>query len=250
VTHHEVTLEGLRAAMAGRASADGLDRLPAAFATAHRAHLGQRRKSGDPYITHPLAVAAIVAAWDQPADVVLAALLHDVPDGGGDPQGLLADLTPLVGRATTDVLRATWSATHEELRTGLAHPDGSPPTTRRSAAVVMLADRLHNSRTWEHVPLPAARRKAAETLDVVVPLARRLGLSHVATELSARSHAVLGDGHRIVRPAVALVPRKDRTRYAMEWAADLAHTPPGAARYRLAAGLLWSALRMRASSLR
>ena len=244
------TLEGLRDTMAAHASADGLDRLGAAFAVAHRAHLGQRRKSGEEYITHPLAVATIVASWNQPADVVLAALLHDVPDGGGEAEAILADLAPLVGTGTTDVLRRTWSATHEELRSGLVHPDGSPSRVVRHSALVLLADRLHNARTWEFVPLPTVRLKATHTLDVVAPMARRLGLPQVATELSARSSAVLGEGWRVVRPAVALVPARDRTRYALEWAADLACTEPGAARYRLAAGLLWSALRMRLSSRR
>ena len=245
MTGHGVTLDDLRAVMARHASADGLDRLPFAFAVAHRAHLGQLRKSGDPYITHPLAVAVIVAGWDQPADTVLAALLHDVPDGGAPPAQLLRDLSALVGHDAADVLQAIWSATSEELRTGLAHPGRSRPDVVRSAAVVSLADRLHNSRTWEHLPLPAVRRKAVQTLDVVVPMARRLGLPQVAYELSARSTAALGRTDRLVRPAVALVPARDRTRFALEWAADLAHTEPGAARVRLAAGLLWSALQMR-----
>ena len=155
-----------------------------AFEVAERAHKGQLRKSGDPYITHPVAVAEILLDFGLDANSIAAALLHDtVEDTSYSQESLRKDFGPEVASlvdGVTKLDRLTYGATAEA------------ETVRKMVVamakdirvlVIKLADRLHNARTWQYVEPESAERKARETLDIYAPLAHRLGMNAVKWEL-------------------------------------------------------------------
>ncbi len=163
-----------------------------AYQVAERAHEGQTRKSGEPYITHPLAVAQILADLGIGAKTIAAALLHDtVEDTGysldelrrdfGDEIAMLVD-----GVTKLDKLKYGDSAQSETVRKMIV-----AMSKDIRVLIVKLADRLHNARTWGFVESSSAQRKAQETLDIYAPLAHRLGIQTIKWELEDLSFAVL-----------------------------------------------------------
>lgn len=163
-----------------------------AFVAADLAHTGQLRKSGEPYITHPLAVAKILAELGIGATTIAAALLHDtVEDTDYNLEVLRADFGDEVAMLVDGVTKL------DKVKFG----DAAQAETVRKMVVAMskdirvlvikLADRLHNARTWGFVPEESARRKAQETLEIYAPLAHRLGISAIKWELEDISFSVL-----------------------------------------------------------
>jgi GTP pyrophosphokinase len=183
----------LRTVRATHPKAD-LSVLERAFEVAARAHAGQKRKSGDPYITHPVAVSAILAELGMTAPTLAAALLHDTVE----------DTT-----YTLDQLRQDFGAEIAMLVDGVTkldkvvYGDAAQAETVRKMVVAMardirvlvikLADRLHNARTWRYgdVPQSSAERKARETVEIYAPLAHRLGMNTIKWELEDLSFATL-----------------------------------------------------------
>ena len=155
-----------------------------AFEVAERAHRGQLRKSGDPYITHPVAVAEILLDFGLDANSIAAALLHDtVEDTSYSQESLRKDFGPEVASLVDGVTKL------DRLTYG---PTAEAETVRKMVVamakdirvlVIKLADRLHNARTWQYVEPESAERKARETLDIYAPLAHRLGMNAVKWEL-------------------------------------------------------------------
>ena len=155
-----------------------------AFEVADRAHKGQLRKSGDPYITHPVAVAEILLDFGLDANSIAAALLHDTVEDTSYSQELLRkDFGPEVASLVDGVTKL------DRLTYG---PTAEAETVRKMVVamakdirvlVIKLADRLHNARTWQYVEAESAERKARETLDIYAPLAHRLGMNAVKWEL-------------------------------------------------------------------
>ena len=163
-----------------------------AYKTAEHHHTGQLRKSGEEYITHPLAVARILADLGSGPSTIAAALLHDtVEDTGYSISQLEADFGSEVGLLVDGVTKL------DKIKFG----DSAQAETMRKMVVAMskdvrvlvikLADRLHNARTWGFVPAESAKRKAQETLEIYAPLAHRLGISTIKSELEDISFAVL-----------------------------------------------------------
>ena len=163
-----------------------------AFQVAKEAHTGQLRKSGEEYITHPVAVAAILAEFGLNEAVVIAALLHDTVEDTsysltqlrkdfGDEIALLVD-----GVTKLDKLTYGPTAEAETVRKMIV-------AMSRDIRVLLikLADRLHNARTWKYVSQESAERKARETLDIYAPLAHRLGMNAIKWELEDLSFEVL-----------------------------------------------------------
>ena len=159
---------------------------------ADQAHSGQTRQSGEPYITHPLAVAQILADLGLGPKAIAAALLHDtVEDTGyaldtlkaefGDEVAMLVD-----GVTKLDKVKYGESAQAETVRKMIV-------AMSRDIRVLLikLADRLHNARTWGFVPPEKAQKKATETLEIYAPLAHRLGIQTIKSELEDLSFAVL-----------------------------------------------------------
>ncbi|MDY7578404.1 bifunctional (p)ppGpp synthetase/guanosine-3',5'-bis(diphosphate) 3'-pyrophosphohydrolase [Herbaspirillum sp. RTI4] len=149
-------------------------------------HLGQMRKSGEPYISHPLAVAEICADWKLDAQAMMAALLHDViEDQGVTKEELIerfgAPVAALVdGLSKLDKIefQSQIEAQAENFRKMLL-------AMARDVRVILvkLADRLHNMRTLGSMPPDKKRRIASETMEVYVPIAHRLGLNNIYREL-------------------------------------------------------------------
>ncbi|MEJ3405931.1 bifunctional (p)ppGpp synthetase/guanosine-3',5'-bis(diphosphate) 3'-pyrophosphohydrolase [Rathayibacter sp. YIM 133350] len=163
-----------------------------AYATAERAHSGQIRRSGEPYITHPVAVAQILADLGIGAKTVAAALLHDtVEDTEYTLEQVQADFGDEIAMLVDGVTKL------DKVKYG----DSTQAETVRKMIVAMskdirvliikLADRLHNARTWGFVPAASAARKATETLEIYAPLAHRLGIQTIKWELEDLSFAVL-----------------------------------------------------------
>ncbi|WP_298036307.1 RelA/SpoT family protein [uncultured Microbacterium sp.] len=163
-----------------------------AYAVAKEKHEGQKRQSGEPYITHPLAVAQILAEMGLGPRAVAAALLHDtVEDTGyalseltdtfGDEVAMLVD-----GVTKLDKVKYGESAQAETVRKMIV-----AMSKDIRVLLIKLADRLHNARTWGFVPPEKAERKARETLEIYAPLANRLGIQTVKSELEDLSFAVL-----------------------------------------------------------
>ena len=163
-----------------------------AFVAAELAHREQLRKSGEPYITHPLAVTQILAELGIGPITLAAALLHDtVEDTDYSLAQLEKDFGPEVAMLVDGVTKL------DKVKFG----DHAQAETVRKMVVAMskdirvlvikLADRLHNARTWGFVPPEQARRKAQETLEIYAPLAHRLGISTIKWELEDISFSVL-----------------------------------------------------------
>jgi guanosine-3',5'-bis(diphosphate) 3'-pyrophosphohydrolase len=163
-----------------------------AFLRAEEAHEGQLRKSGAPYITHPVAVAEILADLGLDPNTIAAALLHDTVEDTPYSAELLRkefgeEIANLVD-GVTKLDRLTYGPTAEA------------ETVRKMVVamakdirvlVIKLADRLHNARTWQYVSPESSARKARETLDIYAPLAHRLGMNAVKWELEDLSFKFL-----------------------------------------------------------
>ncbi|MFB9322627.1 RelA/SpoT family protein [Cryptosporangium minutisporangium] len=158
--------------------------LQKAYDVAEQFHRGQLRKSGDPYITHPLAVATILAELGMDTTTLVAALLHDtVEDTGYTLEQLHADFGGEVahlvdGVTKLDKVKFGDAAEAETIRKMVVAMARDP-----RVLVIKLADRLHNMRTLRFLPRPKQEKKARETLDVLAPLAHRLGMNTVKWEL-------------------------------------------------------------------
>lgn len=163
-----------------------------AFIAAEMAHRGQLRKSGDPYITHPVAVAEILVEFGLDPATIAAALLHDtVEDTGYTSEALRRDFGDEVANLVEGVTKL------DRLTYG---PTAEAETVRKMVVamakdirvlVIKLADRLHNARTWQYVDAESSARKARETLDIYAPLAHRLGMNAVKWELEDLSFKYL-----------------------------------------------------------
>lgn len=189
------------------------------FATA--AHAGQSRKSGQPFITHPVAVATTVAEWGMDAEAVTAALLHDtvedtpvtlgeLADRFGQPVADLVDgltkleaVTELPGMNNEDVRR---EATNENLRKLLL-----ASTADVRVLLIKLADRRHNLQTLRYLSPESRRRIAAQSLAVFAPLADRLGMGQLKAEIEdlAFEHAD-PERYQEVKSLMAGVARSSR----------------------------------------
>ncbi len=163
-----------------------------AYVAAELAHRGQKRKSGEPYITHPVAVAQILADLGIGVKTIVAALLHDTVEDTdytldllrrdfGDEVAMLVD-----GVTKLDKLKYGDSAQAETVRKMVV-----AMSKDIRVLVIKLADRLHNARTWGFVPQEAATRKAQETLEIYAPLAHRLGIQTIKWELEDLAFSVL-----------------------------------------------------------
>ncbi|HXY06060.1 MAG TPA: bifunctional (p)ppGpp synthetase/guanosine-3',5'-bis(diphosphate) 3'-pyrophosphohydrolase [Burkholderiaceae bacterium] len=175
-------------------SSSDVQKVKAAFRFSDAAHLGQFRKSGEPYITHPIAVAKILANWRMDVGALQAALLHDVmEDSGVSKQDLTEQFGPAVAELVDGVSKldrlnfaTNAQAQAESFRKMLL-------AMARDVRVILikLADRLHNVRTLRAVDHERQQRIAHETLDIYAPIAHRLGLNEIYRELQEACFALL-----------------------------------------------------------
>lgn len=186
--------------------------LERAYVTAERLHGDQMRKSGDPYITHPLAVTTILAGIGMTEPTLVAALLHDTvedtpytleqcrKDFGDEVAQLVDGVTKLDkvvygDNAKAETIRKMIVAMSRDIR----------------VLVIKLADRLHNMRTLRYVPPKSQERTARETLDIYAPLAHRLGMNTIKWELEDLAFATLHPKiyDEIVRMVAERAPSRD-----------------------------------------
>lgn len=162
------------------------ERIEKAYKLARDAHKNQRRRSGEPYIMHPVAVAEILYKLGMDNESIIAALLHDVVEDTdydldyiknefGDEVALLADGVTKLGQiplssreeVQAENIRKMFMAMNEDIR----------------VIIIKLCDRLHNMRTLEHMPEYKQREKSLETLEIYAPIAHRLGIRPIKEEL-------------------------------------------------------------------
>lgn len=161
-------------------------RIRAALALAERAHAGQSRASGDPYIAHPVAVARILAELHMDTDTIVAALLHDVVEDTGVSLRVIRaefgdDVAELVD-GVTKLSRLKVRSREEEQVENLRKMFLAMAKDIR-VIFIKLADRLHNMRTLKHLSSDRVARIARETREIYAPLANRLGIFRIKWEL-------------------------------------------------------------------
>ena len=183
---------------------ESLTLIQRAYTVAERAHRGQSRKSGDPYITHPVSVATILAELGSPAEVVAAALLHDtVEDTDYSLDRLREEFGEVIAVMVDGVTKLDKVTYGEAAQAETVRKMIVAMSRDVRVLLIKLADRLHNARTWKYVPASSAERKAKETLEIYAPLAHRLGLNTMKWELEDRSFQVLYP--KVYEEIVALV---------------------------------------------
>ncbi|RKN12670.1 RelA/SpoT family protein [Streptomyces radicis] len=189
-----------------------LRRIERAYQVAERWHRGQKRKSGDPYITHPLAVTTILAELGMDAATLMAGLLHDTVEDTeygldtlrrdfGDQVAQLVD-----GVTKLDKVKFGEAAQAETVRKMVVAMARDP-----RVLVIKLADRLHNMRTMRFLKREKQEQKARETLEIYAPLAHRLGMNTIKWELEDLAFAILYPKmyDEIVRLVAERAPKRD-----------------------------------------
>lgn len=181
-------IQGLvRSLRANHPKAD-IDLVQRAYQTAKHWHTGQFRKSGEPYITHPVAVATILADLGMTDTTVAGGLLHDtVEDTDYSLQALEADFGSDIALLVDGVTKLDKVTYGEAAQAETVRKMIIAMSRDIRVLVIKLGDRLHNARTWKYVKPSSARRKARETLEIYAPLAHRLGMNTIKWELEDRS---------------------------------------------------------------
>ena len=165
---------------------DEIVQVKKAFQFSDAAHLGQYRHSGEPYITHPVAVAELCATWRLDAPSIMAALLHDVIEDTGCTK---ADLVEKFGSKVAELVEGLTKLDKLEFQ---SHAEAQAESFRKMfmamardvrVILVKLADRTHNMRTLDAVPMEKRRRVARETIEIYAPVAHRLGLNIIYRDL-------------------------------------------------------------------
>ena len=183
--HQVVSIEALLSKLT-YLKPDEISQIKKAFQFADAAHLGQYRHSGEPYITHPVAVAELCATWRLDAPSIMAALLHDVIEDTGCSK---ADLIEKFGNKVAELVEGLTKLDKLEFQ---SHAEAQADSFRKMfmamardvrVILVKLADRTHNMRTLDAVPMEKRRRVAAETIEIYAPIAHRLGLNIVYRDL-------------------------------------------------------------------
>lgn len=162
-------------------------------------HVDQRRASGEPYISHPLAVAAILLEWQLDIDAIIAGILHDTVE---DTDASLEDIARHFGKKVAFLVDGVTKVT--AARKGMRQIDTYLPETRdnlsklliavgQDARVILikLADRLHNLRTLQYLPSAKQQKIAAESLEIFARLADRLGMGQTRVEIEELSFSYL-----------------------------------------------------------
>ena len=162
------------------------DMIYIAYRLAKSAHTGQRRRSGAPYIDHPVQVARMACTLSFDAETITAALLHDVVE---DTAYSYNDIKLLFGESVAELVDGVTKLTKIKYNT---HDEQQVENLRKMFlamakdirdVIIKLIDRLHNMRTLEYMSESKQREKSREVLEIYSPLAHRLGMSKIKTEL-------------------------------------------------------------------
>jgi hypothetical protein len=170
-----------------------VDLLRRAYDVAARSHRGQFRRSGDPYVTHPVSVATILAGLGADDQTLCAAILHDTVE---DTPYTLTGLSREFGSGIAAMVAGITALDNIKYRGGrlVARVIAAVESADTRVVAVKLADRLHNMQTIRFLPQPKQQRKARESLDVFVPVSEQLRLHTVTSELETLASATLTRG--------------------------------------------------------
>ncbi|MDX9886693.1 bifunctional (p)ppGpp synthetase/guanosine-3',5'-bis(diphosphate) 3'-pyrophosphohydrolase [Thauera sp.] len=169
---------------------EDVGRVEAAYHFSADAHAGQFRVSGEPYVSHPVAVCSLVADWNLDPQALIAALLHDVME---DTHISKAEIAERFGKVAAELVDGLSKLDKIEFR---SHEEAQAENFRKMllamasdlrVILIKLADRLHNMRTLDHMRPAKRRRIANETLEIYAPIANRLGLNDLYRELQELS---------------------------------------------------------------
>lgn len=166
---------------------------------AAKAHAGQKRASGEPYISHPLSVADILVDWGMDIDSVLAGILHDTIE---DTETLDADIEKLFGKDVAFLVNGVTKVS--KARSGMRNLDNYLPQTKDNLSklliavgqdirviIIKLADRQHNLSTLQYLPKKKQQKIARESLEVFAPMADRLGMGRVRMQIEELAFSYL-----------------------------------------------------------
>jgi RelA/SpoT family (p)ppGpp synthetase len=188
------TIDALSSTLSGYLNPDQAKQVKRAYYFAEQAHYGQRRRSGEPYVTHPLAVAGILAEMHMDHQSLVAAMLHDVIEDTGIEKSAIGDQ---FGETVADLVDGVSKLTQMEFESleekQAENFQKMALAMARDIRVILvkLADRLHNMRTLGVLSTDKARRIARETLDIYSPIAMRLGMNNVRMEFEDLGFSVL-----------------------------------------------------------
>lgn len=193
---------------------EDIQRVYTAFHFAAKAHAGVTRKSGEPYITHPVEVARMLAAWHFEADVICAALLHDVVE---DTEYTLENIQDNFGESVRFLVDGVTKLESKDYVNKQAVAEASfrkmmnRMTEDFRVVLIKLVDRLHNLRTLGFQKPEAKRRIALETIRIYIPMAHRLGMNNLRREMQALSFQALHPWrYRALESVVKCELEKDR----------------------------------------
>jgi len=171
----------------GKTAGYDIDKIMDAYKLANSSHEGQLRSSGEPYISHPLAVAFILLDFNMDTDTIAAALLHDVVEDSGVELGMLrkkfGEDVALMVDGVTKIGRVSINATKEEEHAENIRKILLGMAKDVRVILIKLADRLHNLRTLNHRPPDKQRSTALETMSFYTPIAHRLGMNELKEEM-------------------------------------------------------------------
>ena len=166
---------------------DDISMIEKAYRIADKAHANQKRKSGEPYIIHPLCVAIILADLEMDKETLAAAILHDVVEDTvmtlDELKGEFGDEVALLVDGVTKLTQLSWSADKVELQAENLRKMFLAMAKDIRVILIKLADRLHNMRTLQYQTPEKQKEKGRETLDIYSPIAHRLGISKIKVEL-------------------------------------------------------------------
>jgi (p)ppGpp synthase/HD superfamily hydrolase len=224
-------LAGLRAILrVTRPDAD-VELVRRAYDVAAYWHQGQARRSGDPYITHPLAVATILAETGADDEMLCAAMLHDTIE---DTPCTLAALRREFGAEVAVLVAGTNALDQVKGTRGrqLAQVLAVAESADSRVLAIKVADRLHNMRTVQFIPYAKQLRKAREALAIFAPVASQLSMNMIEAELETLAYATMKRNRhahsvsgRLLVAITTLLPVAIRARWCEEWLGEL-HTLP------------------------
>ena len=166
---------------------DDITMVEKAYGIAYNAHKDQKRKSGEPYIIHPLCVAIILANLELDKETIIAGILHDVVEDTVMTEEELAKVfgeeVALLVDGVTKLTQISWSVDKVEIQAENLRKMFLAMAKDIRVILIKLADRLHNMRTLQYMKPEKQREKARETMDIYAPIADRLGISKIKTEL-------------------------------------------------------------------
>ena len=166
---------------------DDISMIEKAYNIAHEAHQDQKRKSGEPYIIHPLCVAIILAELELDKETIVSGILHDVVEDTvmtleGVTREFGSEVAILVD-GVTKLTQISWSMDKVEIQAENLRKMFLAMAKDIRVILIKLADRLHNMRTLQYMKPEKQREKARETMDIYAPIAHRLGISRIKVEL-------------------------------------------------------------------